>query len=119
VTERIRKIKDKIARYKRLRKKTDLLFAYFCLGKLLEDVNLNRLQKLEVKQQFTLYQYVSAIRIYRIFEARPDQIQRTKQCTIKDFHRLTSQQVTSLCDLDNLAFIGAENLEEEYCYTEI
>ena len=136
--EKIRIIKEKIIRAKRLKKRIDTLIIYFYLGQFLEDVDLTKAKRMEVKQQFIIYQYIVAIRIYRIFEFQIEQLKRTKKCTVKDFHKLTSQQVIELCDIktpeinnaflpgiedlnfdevnfDNVIFIGAENLGGENC----
>jgi len=113
ISRKTRRVKEHIARTKYLKQRHKQLYYYYCLGQLLEDVDLTKAQRLEIKHQVTSYQYVVAIRIYRIFEHSVDQIFRTRSCRLKSFHQLTADEVTSLCAFNENIFNGAENLEAE------
>ena len=110
---KIRKIKKVLTRAKRLNKRRILLYCYFILGQILENVEITRAQRMEVRHQLSIYQNVIAIRIFRIFEHRKAQIFRTKRCTPKNFHQLAASDVVLLCILEEDIFTGVENLEGE------
>lgn len=110
---KMRKIKEVMLRANRLKRRTLILYCYFLFGQLLESVDITRAQRMEARQRLTTYQYVVAIRVYRIFEQRRDQIFRTKCCSPKSFHRLSSNEVILLCALEENIFTGDENLEGE------
>jgi len=90
-----------------------LINAYY-LGKLLETEASTPAQRSQLRGLLTRYYSLISIRTYYLFEALGvDQIQRTRNVTLKDIYRLSSNSYRFLVDEATNIWAVALNLEGE------
>jgi hypothetical protein len=103
-----------LLRSTRLRDRIFTLTNAYYLGKLLETETTTPSQRSQLRGLLTKYYSHVSIRTYYLFEILGvDQIQRTKNMTLKDIYRLSSKSYRYIVDEATNIWAGAQNLEGE------
>jgi len=95
--QKIKKTYGVLRRSSSLRKRHFALYYAYCLGSLIEDIDITGDQRSKVKKIVSPYFYAISCRTFRLFERNPKQIFRTKKTSLKTIYKLPQPEYHLLC----------------------